>query len=101
MTTNKNQSRPSFHGSDIEQIEKYFPQESARRTGVTFYTKSKGIEYNAYNGTIYWLTRTMGKNKQRVAYIGTDGKCDYKGCVVNDKYYGIRPAFWIDMDKFK
>ena len=93
----------------IEEADKYFANEEARRIGSTKYARKRGA-FDDGNTRAYWWTRTRGDHEEGVMLFGVKGSQAY----IDNKWYWecgyydyrsfsdqvtVRPALWVDMEK--
>ena len=79
-----------------EEAEQLFPSRESRQCAPTNYAKIHGA-FVGNNGNALWFLRTSGSTNNRVAYVNTGGKVDYKGTCVVSRDFCIRPAMWIEI----
>lgn len=93
----------------VEEADKYFPNEEARKIGSTKYARKQGA-FDDGNTRAYWWTRTRGDHEEGVYLFGVIGeqasidnkwywKCGYYDYPANVDQVTVRPAMWVDMEK--
>ena len=82
----------------INEAEKYFDSDEARKCLPTDYAVSQGTWVNSDLGTCWWWLRSPGYSSLRAAGVRSDGDVDRSG---SDVYYGaleaVRPALWVNL----
>ncbi len=86
----------------IEETQKYFEDDAARRCIPTKYAISQGIWRNSdyvVDGqtTCCWWLRVPGQTSGTAVNISADGSVYIDGDGVNFMQAGVRPAIWIDL----
>ena len=77
----------------VEEAEKYFGSNKARKCSPTDYVVSKGEEVKKFNGNCWWYLRAEGSGRSRAIYVDEYGEIDLD----KDTYIcAIRPAIWIE-----
>ena len=81
----------------IPEVNKYFTSDMERQCKSTAYAKAQGcVDYG--NGNCSWWLRSPGDCGIRAAFVnGEDGDVSGNGYGVR-KEFGVRPAFWINLD---
>ena len=74
----------------------YINGDRARRTEATAYTVAKGV-YKYSNGYCEWWLRSPGYESGYAFYVSGDGSVFASGNV-DDKYFAVRPALWLNLD---
>ncbi len=107
VTNNNPDGRSKTEGGDdtedrvfllsINEVEKYLPNEIARRAVTTEYAKLQGAEYDTYGNGRWWL-RSPGKTQDTAAGVHVGGGINYDGRKVDIENSCIRPAMWIRID---
>ena len=88
----------------INEVEKYFNSDEARKCAPTAYAKAQGAytsdSYKTASGaaTCWWWLRSPGSNQTRAAYVTRGGSVSYIGLTVNHDTDAVRPALWINLD---
>lgn len=88
----------------INEVEKYFNSDEARKCAPTAYAKAQGAytsdSYKTASGaaTCWWWLRSPGYYQNYAAYVINDGSVNYNGYYVNYDIYAVRPALWINLD---
>lgn len=88
----------------INEVEKYFNSDEARKCAPTAYAKAQGAYtsdiYKTASGaaTCWWWLRSPGYNQTHAAYVHTDGSVYYVGNYVSIDIGAVRPALWINLD---
>lgn len=88
----------------INEVEKYFNSDEARKCAPTAYAKAQGAytsdSYKTASGaaTCWWWLRSPGGNLTYAAYVYDDGSVSCNGIDVNADNYAVRPALWINLD---
>ena len=88
----------------INEVEKYFNSDEARKCAPTAYAKAQGAytsdSYKTASGaaTCWWWLRSPGFNQLYAARVSNDGSVGYFGDHVLDDNDAVRPALWINLD---
>ena len=88
----------------INEVEKYFNSDEARKCAPTAYAKAQGAytsdSYKTASGaaTCWWWLRSPGLHQNYAANVNTDGSVRYRGNYVSYDNYAVRPALWINLD---
>ena len=88
----------------INEVEKYFNSDEARKCAPTAYAKAQGAytsdSYKTASGaaTCRWWLRSPGSHQNNAAYVNSYGSVYYTGYPVNDGTDAVRPALWINLD---
>ena len=88
----------------INEVEKYFNSDEARKCAPTAYAKAQGAYtsdiYKTASGaaTCWWWLRSPGYNQNSAADVYNDGSVDFGGYIVNYGNDAVRPALWINLD---
>lgn len=88
----------------INEVEKYFNSDEARKCAPTAYAKAQGAYtsdiYKTASGaaTCWWWLRSPGDNQSTAANVYNDGSVDYTGNYVLYVNDAVRPALWINLD---
>lgn len=88
----------------INEVEKYFNSDEARKCAPTAYAKAQGAytsdSYKTASGaaTCWWWLRSPGYSQSYAAYVLYDGSLNCTGNFVNSDYDAVRPALWINLD---
>lgn len=88
----------------INEVEKYFNSDEARKCAPTAYAKAQGAYtsdiYKTASGaaTCWWWLRSPGLNQNYAAYVLNDGSVYYFGDCVDTVIDAVRPALWINLD---
>lgn len=110
-TAVKNSDNPTFAtdgGNDtkdkifllsIDEAEKYFENDNARRAAPSKYATGKEDGAFIYSGCTWWLLRTPGKDSVNVAAVDSYGYVLDVGVHVAENHCddAIRPAMWISL----
>ncbi len=109
-TTVNPDKNPKYKGTDngastqdrifllsLQEIERYFDSDEARRCEATAYAANQGSKINAEYGTCWWWTRSCGCDNYYVTEIRPNGDCNYVGSEGNRNYVSVRPAMWVDL----
>ena len=80
----------------ITEVNKYFSSDSARQCKPTDYAVASGAD--VYNGKCWWWLRSPGFDRTYAASVYSEGGVNERGDSVNDGYYAVRPALWIDLN---
>mgnify|MGYP001036542408 CR=1 FL=1 len=80
----------------INEAEKYFSSDEARKCAPTAYAKAQGA-YTS-NGTCWWWLRSPGDDQLGAALVDSVGDVYYNGNYVNIDGDCVRPALWINLD---
>ena len=88
----------------INEVEKYFNSDEARKCAPTAYAKAQGAytsdSYKTASGaaTCWWWLRSPGSHQNYAAFVFHDGSVCYNGAYVNYDDDAVRPALWINLD---
>ena len=88
----------------INEVEKYFNSDEARKCAPTAYAKAQGAytsdSYKTASGaaTCWWWLRSPGGNQYFAASVNYYGSVNYGGYAVNNDTAAVRPALWINLD---
>lgn len=88
----------------INEVEKYFNSDEARKCAPTAYAKARGAStsdtYKTPSGaaTCWWWLRSPGYDQFYAAIVGSDGDVCELGYFVIRDYIAVRPAMWITID---
>lgn len=88
----------------INEVEKYFNSDEARKCAPTAYAKAQGAYtsdiYKTASGaaTCWWWLRSPGDIQNYAAYVYNDGSVNYLGYYVSRDNDAVRPALWINLD---
>ena len=88
----------------INEAEKYFTNDEARKCASTAYAKAQGAytsdDYKTASGaaTCWWWLRSPGRYQGSAAGVYRDGDVDESGYGVGDANDAVRPALWIDLN---
>ena len=110
-TSGGNDTQDKVFLLNIDEANKYFTSDDARRVEATAYAKAQGA-YVADNGDSTWWLRSPGCDSKWAATIGDDVVLNYDGsiryrvygCVsnigsnVDRDEYTVRPAMWLSLE---
>ena len=88
----------------INEVEKYFNSDEARKCAPTAYAKAQGAYtsdiYKTASGaaTCWWWLRSPGSTQTYAASVLIAGSVNYAGHTVNYGNDAVRPALWINLD---
>ena len=88
----------------INEVEKYFNSDEARKCAPTAYAKAQGAytsdSYKTASGaaTCWWWLRSPGNNQNNAAHVYRGGSVYCTGSPVSDVADAVRPALWINLD---
>lgn len=88
----------------INEVEKYFNSDEARKCAPTAYAKAQGAYtsdiYKTASGaaTCWWWLRSPGLYQNYAASVNNHGSVLYIGNTVNYGNDAVRPALWINLD---
>lgn len=91
----------------IEEAQKYFFSDEARRTQIVPDVEIDQYDLMAYthylNTTDYydWWLRSPGKTADFAAFVGRFGDVNVEGEILAAESVSIRPAMWVDLNKVK
>lgn len=84
----------------IDEAEKYFANDEARKAKATDYAKVHEIYVSIVDdGISRWLLRLPGRNSKSATFVYNDGSINDNGSSVNSSDYGVRPAMWVNIEK--
>ena len=91
----------------VDEAEKYFSSDSARKCEPTAYAVANGA-YESDSGNCWWWLRSPGSYQNRAARVRSGGSVDYYGTGVGSVTFlgffvgngsgAVRPALWINLD---
>jgi hypothetical protein len=86
----------------IDEANKYFKDNRARRAPVTPYAEAKGSyinnDYKSRGcGTGWWWLRSPGINSFNAAFVNSDGDVSGLGFSVYSPSVSVRPALWLHL----
>lgn len=88
----------------INEAEKYFNSDEARKCALTAYAKAQGAmtidTYKTPSGaaTCWWWLRSPGARQDIAATVYLGGSVDYSGSYVSNVHDCVRPALWISIE---
>ena len=82
----------------INEVNKYFNSDEARRCKATDYAITNGAYVGNYNGNCWWWLRSPGEIQYGAAAVEVDGSVCESGDRVTDGVLAVRPAMWIDLN---
>ena len=88
----------------INEVEKYFNSDEARKCAPTAYAKAQGAytsdSYKTASGaaTCWWWLRSPGLTQSCAALVCSGGSVNYYGDIVIYVNVAVRPALWINLD---
>ena len=88
----------------INEVEKYFNSDEARKCAPTAYAKAQGAytsdSYKTASGaaTCWWWLRSPGFDQAYAAGVNLGGSVNYTGNRVHTDNDAVRPALWINLD---
>ena len=88
----------------INEVEKYFNSDEARKCAPTAYAKAQGAytsdSYKTASGaaTCWWWLRSPGYDQNHAAHVRKYGSVYYRGYNVDSDDDAVRPALWINLD---
>lgn len=88
----------------INEVEKYFNSDEARKCAPTAYAKAQGAytsdSYKTASGaaTCWWWLRSPGDDQGSAAYVSCVGDVHEFGYSVGNDNGAVRPALWIDLN---
>lgn len=88
----------------INEVEKYFNSDEARKCAPTAYAKAQGAytsdSYKTASGaaTCWWWLRSPGSHQGHAANVRYDGSVFCYGYSVSSDNDAVRPALWINLD---
>ena len=99
-TKGGNKTQDRFFVLSIDEANRYFSSNSARKTQPTPYAAAYGISVSGENGnTSWWWLRSPGEDASMAAYVDVDGMVSDSGYGVQNVYGVVRPAFWMRIDE--
>ena len=84
----------------IAEVEKYIESDDVRKCQPTAYAVAKGVWSAGAKGNCWWLLRTPGSDRNKVADVNVYGSVRTAGEYAQTTVDAVRPAFWIDMNEF-
>ena len=81
----------------IDEVNKYFTNNEARKCTPTAYAKVNGAYTRGGTAVTWWWLRSPGESQYGTAGVGDDGLINYGGGI---NYFGsgcVRPAMWINL----
>ena len=106
VTADKNPKYKTDPGNDTEdmmfllsinEVERYLPDDSARRAQATAYAVSQGA-FADKNGNARWWLRSPGYGSHYAAGVHPGGSIYFIGHDVNYGRDAVRPALWINLE---
>ena len=84
----------------INEVEKYFTNDEARKCAPTAYAVAPWAltETSGGEATCWWWLRSPGNFQNNVAYVYYFGSVNYYGDGVDDDSGCVRPALWINLE---
>lgn len=82
----------------VEEAEKYFTDDEARRLAPTTMAGRRGANMNPREGSSWWWLRTMGEKPDMAATVNIDGEINLEGERVNIVSGVVRPAMWVTIE---
>lgn len=88
----------------INEVEKYFNSDEARKCAPTAYAKAQGAYTSDIHktasgaATCWWWLRSPGDIQNYAAYVYIYGSVFYRGDYVHYAHDAVRPALWINLD---
>ena len=88
----------------INEVEKYFNSDEARKCAPTAYAKAQGAytsdSYKTASGaaTCWWWLRSPGSDWNNAALVNRNGSVSQHGDRVHFVFVGVRPAMWISIE---
>lgn len=88
----------------INEVEKYFNSDEARKCAPTAYAKTQGAYTSDSNktasgaATCWWWLRSPGGTQDSAATVHADGSVGCGGDYVDCDIDAVRPALWINLD---
>lgn len=88
----------------VGEVEGYFPKEADRICEATDHVAESGNSVREINNgnkksrAVWWWLRSMAEGDTQAYFVNFEGKI-FKNRVGND-YLSVRPAMWIDWDKY-
>lgn len=82
----------------VEEAEKYFTDDEARRLAPTTMAGRRGANMNPREGSSWWWLRTMGEKPDMAATVNIDGEINLEGERVNIISGVVRPAMWVTIE---
>lgn len=79
----------------IDEVQKYFKDDDARKCKPTPYAKMRGV--NSYHGFCCWLLRSPGYSQHNAAYVLIGGGVCTLGFSVNYDNDAARAALWLNL----
>ena len=83
----------------IEEAERYFANDEARKCRPTTYAKNNGLNVYEKTGIAWWWLRSPGIIDSVAASVGTSGYVGTHGNYVYSSDTAARPAFWLDLEE--
>lgn len=81
----------------IDEVNKYFTNNEARKCAPTAYAKVNGAYTRGGTAVTWWWLRSPGESQYGAAGVGDDGLISYGGGI---NFFGsgcVRPAMWVDL----
>ena len=104
LSSNKNPEYSSDPGTattdkvfllSINEAEKYFNSDEARKCAPTAYAKARGALTSVGDAKTWWWLRSPGRSQKYAAIVSIGGWVYYRGYGVNYDNVSVRPALWI------
>ena len=83
----------------IDEAERYFPSDDARKCQPTAYT-AYAVEDEEYidSGNCLWWLRSPGSYQNYAAGVYFDGSVGYVSGTVGNDDFCVRPALWVNLE---
>ncbi len=84
----------------VDEAQKYFSSNNARKAQATAYALSKGVYSNASTNSVPWLLRSPGDRANVASYVRLPGDIDLSQIWWDDDVYhyaALRPTIWVDI----
>ena len=86
----------------INEVNKYFSSNEARKCASTEYANAQGAYKNGFysvdgKATCRWWLRSPGFNPDNAAHVNFSGYIDHHSHSVHSDDVAVRPALWIDV----
>ena len=112
LSVNKNPKNSTDSGNttidkvfliSIDEANKYFGSDEARKCVPTAYAEARGAyTNNDYTkdgvGTCWWWLRSLGGDQSYASQVDREGIVDYDGRIARSSDICVRPAMWISLN---
>lgn len=80
---------------NVDEADKYFPNDESRMADATAYTVARGVFVNERTGKVWWWLRSPGYYVSDAAGVNYLGQLHKSGDNVSATNNAVRPAVWV------